>query len=162
MLRMLWSPEHIDGGKVQPSAYKSDDLLAVPDQAGRPRSVSLDNLDGISQEAVDWRVFEQKRRRPETRVDLFFAELASADLLNSRPSGSGQLEADFELIYDPIAGNPETGEPPNPQHYSLLSAKRQFSSKSEKRAHINRLQAQLFKSGSKLTRYHKIFPKTSE
>lgn len=156
---MLWHPEHFHGDELQPSAFKTEDLLGRPGTNGKPRSVSLDQRDNISKESVDWRINRQSAKCPDRRITPLFAEMEAAEIVKS--CGADGLEM-FSLYHDPLEFNEETGEPANPSHYGLRSSITSFSEPKHERAHISALRAKLFEIGARRLTYDDIFPASAE
>lgn len=163
VLRMVWHPFHFsDDGELHSTAFNGDDLLAIPDNGGRPRYLSVDDQNIISQLSVDWRVAWQQRdgkREENERHDPKFVRFLAGSLRQCPCDEGRQM---YELTREPTEEHGDgPGSPANPAHCgvkTLEAARYANLSKAKRKMVLNYMRVQLMGSIDEILEYRNVFP----
>lgn len=132
LVKLVWHPADILDGRVLPTAFRSEDILAeVDSETNRPSFISVDRSDMISKIATDARIDSQtsegkaeKQKRLEANFAFFICQTIR-DIVDNRGTKP------FEVRPEPIF-------PENPAHCGIhnVSGQKGRSCRDELRAYL--------------------------
>jgi len=138
LLKLVWDPDHIDGDKVLPSAFRKEELVGDP-----AVHCSVDRSDTASRKVMEQTAASQKEKADgvnHKRHDAFIGVLSCGKVRSLVVEDTNPLE----VISDPL--------PENPAHCGIRN-----SSGRKNRAFVNELRGKLAKMASPPRTFDQVY-----